>query len=144
MDEDEARGVGDACICLAVQSAGRAVGRRFDEAFRHLGINNWQFSLLVAISGAVPPTIGRVADDLATDRTTITANLKPLQRRGLVEVVQADPDRRLRRARLTDQGRDVLTQALVCWRRVNGDVLGRLGDVDPETLRSGLLALAAL
>lgn len=143
MDQNDAKRVSDACICLAVQSAGRAVGRRFDEAFRPLGLNNWQFSLLMVLSQPEPPTMGTIAGQLATDRTTITANLKPLERRGLVEVIQVDPDRRLRRVRLTSSGRALLAEALTCWERVNADVLRRLGDLDVETLRAGLISMTA-
>ena len=143
MNDDKARQLRDDCICLAVQSAARAVGRRFDEAFRHLGLNNWQFSLMMVLSGSEPPTVSGIAGQLATDRTTITANLKPLERRGLVEVVQIDPDRRVRRVRLTASGRDLLAAALACWERANADVLERLGDVDRQTMRAGLLSLAA-
>ena len=141
MNEDDAKRVSETCICLAVQSASRAVGRRFDEAFRHLGLNNWQFSLLMALSRSEPPSMSAIASALATDRTTITANLKPLERRGLVEVMQIDPDRRLRRVRLTSSGRDLLTEAVACWEQVNSDLLERLGDVDLKALRAGLLSV---
>ena len=142
MNQLDARRVRDTCICMAVQSAGRAVGRRFDEAFRPLRINNWQFSLLMALSGSEPPTIGQVAGALSIDRTTITANLKPLERRGLVAVVQDDADQRLRRVRLTDAGRSLLADALSSWERVNAAILDDIGDVDRQALRAGLVRLA--
>lgn len=142
MNEDDAKRVSEACICLAVQSAGRAVGRRFDEAFRHLGLTNWQFSLLMALSRPEPPTIGSIAGQIGTDRTTITANVKPLERRGLVQVIQVDPDRRLRRVRLTITGRALLEEALSCWERVNIAELRRLGDRDVESLRAGLVSMS--
>ena len=78
------RMVRDACLCLHLQRASRAVGRQFDEAFRPLGLTSGQFSLLMSLNRPEPPTIGNVAALLAMDRTTLTANLKPLERRGLV------------------------------------------------------------
>ena len=77
--------VRDTCLCLHLQRAARAVARRFDEALRPLGLTSGQFSLLMSLNRPEPPTIGRVAGVLAMDRTTLTANLKPLERRGLVE-----------------------------------------------------------
>jgi len=73
--------VRDTCLCLHLQRAARAVARRFDEALRPLGLTSGQFSLLMSLNRPQPPTIGHVAGVLAMDRTTLTANLKPLVRR---------------------------------------------------------------
>src|SRR3954471_12272265 len=93
--------VRDTCLCLHAQRAARAVARRFDEALRPLGLTNGQFSLLMSLNRPEPATIGAVASLLAMDRTTLTANLKPLTRRGLVEVRIDGTDRRSRRLILT-------------------------------------------
>src|SRR5215813_3645348 len=89
--------VRDHCLCLHVQRAARALARRFDDALRPVGVTQGQFSLLTALNRAEPPTIGAVANLLALDRTTLTANLKPLERRGLVKVIVDPDDRRSRR-----------------------------------------------
>src|SRR5438067_1685132 len=109
--------VRDTCLCLHLQRAARAVARRFDEALRPLGLTSGQFSLLMSLNRAEPPTIGRVAAVLAMDRTTLTANLKPLERRGLVEIRIDVADRRSRRLALTPAGRALLTAALPAWQR---------------------------
>ena len=101
--------VRDTCLCLHLQRAARAVGRRFDEALRPLGLTNGQFSLLMSLNRPQPPTIGSVATLLAMDRTTLTAALKPLERRGLVKVTIDPEDRRSRRLGLT-------AKAGGCWR----------------------------
>ena len=75
--------VRDRCLCLHLQRAARAIGRRFDEALRPVGLSNQQYSLLVSLNRPQPPKMGDVAELLAMDRTTLTANLKPLERRGL-------------------------------------------------------------
>src|SRR5690606_30297696 len=82
--------VRDTCLCLHAQRAARALARRFDDALRPLGLTNGQFSLLMALNRPEPPPMGPVATVLAMDRTTLTAALKPLERRGLV-AVEADP-----------------------------------------------------
>ena len=79
--------VRDHCLCLHTQRAARALARRFDEALRPVGITSGQFSLLISLNRPEPPTIGSVANLLAMDRTTLTANLKPLERRGLLSVI---------------------------------------------------------
>src|SRR5712691_829923 len=100
--------VRDTCLCLHLQSAARAVGRRFDGALRPLGVTNGQFSLLMSLNRPEPPSMGAVSALLAMDRTTLTANLKPLERRGLVTVTINPADKRTRRLRLTSPGRALL------------------------------------
>src|SRR5215469_18011703 len=89
--------VRDTCLCLHLQRAARAVARRFDAALRPLGLTSGQFSLLMALNRPEPASIGNVASLLAMDRTTLTANVKPLERRGLVAVTIDDADKRARR-----------------------------------------------
>lgn len=132
--------VRDTCLCLHAQRAARALARRFDEVLRPLGLTNGQFSLLMSLNRPQPANMGQVASVLAMDRTTLTACLKPLERRGLVKV-SADPDdRRTRRLTLTPEGHKLLVKALPVWKRTHAE-LDRLLN-DPERLRADLRALS--
>ncbi len=134
--------VRDHCLCLHAQRAARALARRFDDALRPLGLTNGQFSLLMALNRPEPPPMGPVAAVLAMDRTTLTAALKPLERRGLV-TVEADPrDRRGRLLRLTQDGRRLLTRAFPIWKETHEKVDAQLSAVDMKALRAGMLAIA--
>ncbi len=84
----------------------------FDDVLRPVGLTNGQFSLLISLNRPEAPRMNDVASLLAMDRTTLTANLKPLQKRGLILVEVDQKDRRGRRLVLTDAGRDVLTQIM--------------------------------
>ena len=130
----------DHCLCLHAQRAARALSRRFDEAFRPFGITSGQFSLLNSLNRPTPPTIGAVASLLAMDRTTVTANLKPLERTGAVTVTVDPEDRRGRRAALTDAGRALLARATPVWVDEHARVEAEL-DGDPGLLRAGLRGL---
>ncbi len=134
--------VRDACLCLHVQRAARAVARRFDDALRPLGLTNQQFSLLMALNRPVPPNMGSVADLLAMDRTTLTAALKPLERRGLVKVSVDEADRRSRLMTLTDAGRTLLAKALPLWKRAQAATERLIVGVTPDRLRAALRALS--
>lgn len=114
--------VRDHCLCLSAQRAARALARHFDEAFRPLDLTNGQFSLLMSLNQPNPPPMGRIAAFLAMDRTTLTAALKPLQRRGLVDVSPARQDRRSRILSLTPAGRRLLAQAVPIWTREHAKV----------------------
>ncbi len=134
--------VRDRCLCLHLQRAARAIARRFDEALRPFGLTNGQYSLLMSLNRPAPPRIGDLAPLLAMDRTTLTANLKPLERRGLVDVVVDPKDKRSRRLRLTDAGRDLLVAAVPVWRSTHDEIDRGLPDLNPDRLRDDLLALA--
>ncbi len=103
--------VRDSCLCLHLQRAARKVARIFDEALRPLDLTNGQFSLLMSLNRPDAPSIGSVASLLAMDRTTLTANLKPLERRGLIKVTVDPEDKRSRRLALTPAGKKLLTAA---------------------------------
>jgi len=107
--------VRNTCLCLAAQRAARALARRFDVALRPLALTNGQFSLLMALNRPEPPPLGAVATLLAMDRTTLTAALKPLERRGLIALSIDPADRRSRRPSLTAAGHRLLAQALPIW-----------------------------
>jgi DNA-binding MarR family transcriptional regulator len=141
---DRARMIGDTCLCLDVQRASRAIGRRFDEAFRPLGLNNWQFSLLMTLNRPTPHTMSSLAGCLAMDRTTTTANLKPLERRGLVQVRRDEEDARARRIVLTEAGRAVLAEAIDRWRAANDAVIASLGGKDLTAFRVALRTVAGV
>ena len=131
----------DHCLCLHAQRAARALARRFDEAFRPLGNTSGQFSLLNAMNRPDPPTIGAIAGVLAMDRSTVTANLKPLERMGAVAVSVDPDDRRGRRARLTDAGRALLAKATPIWIEEHARLEADL-DSDAEALRAGLRSVS--
>lgn len=133
--------VRDTCLCLHLQRAARVVARRFDEVFRPLGITQGQFSLLMSLNRPEPPTLGSVAGLLAMDRTTLTANLKPLERRGLVRIKVDDEDRRSRRLALTADGRALLAEATPIWKRHHA-ALERQLKRSANALRADLIALS--
>jgi DNA-binding MarR family transcriptional regulator len=137
------RRVRDACLCLHLQSAARVAARHFDEAFRPLKLTNGQFSLLMAINRREPPSIGNVATVLAMDRTTLTANLKPLQRRRLLTVAVDPADKRSRHLALTPAGRALLAKAVPLWRRTHAAIERLLARSNPDDLRADLRALSA-
>jgi DNA-binding MarR family transcriptional regulator len=134
--------VRDTCMCLHVQRAARALARRFDDALRPLGLTSGQFSLLMSLNREQPPTIGQVSAVLAMDRTSLNANLKPLERRGLLTVTVDDADRRSRRLALTAAGRVLLLRALPGWKRAQAAIEKLLRPSDAEALRAELRKLS--
>jgi|ERR1700691_5349153 DNA-binding MarR family transcriptional regulator len=134
--------VRDCCLCLHVQRAARSLARRFDEVLRPFGLTNGQFSLLMSLNRPEPPSMGPVASLLAMDRTTLTAALKPLERRGLVKVTPDPADRRSRILRLTAKGQSLLVDATAVWRHTHHEVEQLIPNGNPNELRRSLQALS--
>jgi len=134
--------VRDTCLCLHLQRAARVVARRFDEALRPFDLTNGQFSLLMSLNRPEPASMRSVSTLLAVDRTTLTANLKPLERRGLVKVTVDAADKRMRRLTLTSAGRALLVAAVPVWKRTHRAIERLLTRSGPDPLRADLLALS--
>jgi DNA-binding MarR family transcriptional regulator len=132
----------DACWCLHVQRAARAVARRYDDALRPMQLTSGQFSLLMSLNRDEAPSIGSVAALLAMDRTTLTANLKPLERRGLVKLAVDAADRRSRRMTLTLAGRTLLAAAIPLWKGAQATTDHLVSPTRGDRLRADLRALS--
>ena len=134
--------VRDSCLCLHVQRAARALARRFDDAMRPLGLTHGQFSLMMSLNRPEPPGMAAVASLLGMDRTTLTAVLKALQRRGLVKVTADPADGRARLLTLTAKGRRLLARAVPVWRKTHAAVEALLPNGDSDRLRNNLRVLS--
>lgn len=133
--------VRDTCLCLHAQRAARALARRFDMALKPVGLTNGQFSLLMSLNRPEPPPMGPVANLLAMDRTTLTAALKPLEKRGLLSIEPDARDKRGKRLKLTAEGLAVLASAVPIWTRTHGEVEAQIGSGDADRLRRDLVDL---
>lgn len=118
------------CVWRNFRGASRALTQFYDAMLEPSGLRVTQVSLLVGLylsGGAGGATMSRLARDLVIDRTTLTRNLKPLARRGLV-AIERGSDRRTRRVALTPEGRAALAAALPLWRKAQERVLASLGE----------------
>jgi DNA-binding MarR family transcriptional regulator len=133
----------ETCTANNLRKATRAVTSLFDDALRPAGLRISQLSILIALALAEEATVSKLAGLLALERTTMTRNLAPLERRGLVETV-AGADARHRVLRLTAKGKAALARALPVWKRVQDRVVAGLGDTRWKALLQGLRATVAL
>ncbi len=116
------------CACFNLRAAARTLTRAYEKALRPVGLKATQFTILVAISRvdlAVP--IGTLAKALSMDRTTLTRNLRPLEKQGLLEILP-EGYRRARGMVLTGKGRKVLERAIPLWREAQATTVNRIGD----------------
>jgi DNA-binding MarR family transcriptional regulator len=131
------------CLCATSRMATRVLTRRYDEALRPHGLRTTQYSILARLADEGPMTVGRLAGRLATERTTLSRELGPLGRRGLVEVA-AGEDRRRRVVSLTTAGDEALDGARPAWAAVQAETRDALGDATADRLLADLRAVTAL
>ena len=110
------------CYCFSLKKAARAVARRYDDALRPYELNNGQYSMLTTLAGFEQISIQKLGNFLEMDRTTATAALKPLQRRGLVAIDQSEEDSRVRIVSITKAGKGLLARAMPAWSRVQKEI----------------------
>ena len=132
-----------ACVCQALRRAARKVTRRYEDALRPIGLTMGQFTTLAALLRADPVPLSVLADQLGMDRTTLTRDLAPLERRGLLASVPMPDDRRVRAIELTHEGRVLLDDAVPLWREAQAESGRRLDGTDWADVRSELDRLAA-
>lgn len=128
------------CTANSLRRASRQVTAVFDEAMADSGLRGTQFSLLTALAVGGEMPVSRLAEVLALDRTTLTRNLAPLQRDGLVTNLPS-PDGRVRIIAMTQRGQQALERALPRWEAAQKQVVQALGRRRWEELLSTLAGL---
>lgn len=123
------------CMAMHIRRASRIVTQVYDAALRPVGLVVNQFTLLVAIHLVVSTPITRLAQELFTDQTTLTRNLKLLKKRGLV-VIEPGEDQRVKLVSLTTEGQAILAQALPLWEQAQAEVMQHFEQQQWQTLLS--------
>jgi len=131
---------GPTCVCGNLRKAARAVTQLYDEVLRPTGLRVTQFGILGATMAMEPVTVTRLAEVTVTDRTTLTRNLKLLERQGLIQVEPGN-DRREREVTLTDRGREALAKGYPLWKEVQAKVAKRFGQERLARLLADLSAV---
>jgi len=127
------------CALNKLRQTSRMVTKIYAQYLQPSGLTPTQFSLMTALSLLDSATMKRLADLMMMDRTTLTRNLKPLERDGLIRTF-AGQDRRLKNIALTDKGRNVLDEAFPLWEKAQTYLASVLGAEQWEALHTSLEA----
>jgi len=128
-----------ACACFNFRKATRAVTHHFDEALQACGLRSTQLVILLAAHVAGSASVARLAEDLVVDRSTLTRNLKPLEKARLLTITPGK-DRRMRMVTLTDKGRSTLIEAIPLWKKAQSSFVSQMGEERWARLREDLSA----
>jgi DNA-binding MarR family transcriptional regulator len=125
------------CVCFNLRKTARAITQLYDEALRPSGLRCTQFSLLIATTRLEPVTVTHLAEVVVMDRTTLARNLRPLEKKGLMNVTRGD-DQRTRIVTLTTRGKEVLSRALPLWEKAQARVVRGMGQERWTALEANL------
>ena len=132
------------CVCFHLRRAARAVTQTYERALAPSGLLPGQFSVLTVLHRFGPQPLSVLADLMGMDRTTLTRNLRPLERDGLVRIKAGDKeDQRIRRVGLTASGERKWQEAEPLWAQVHRAMVEGLGPEGWPALRDQLSSAIA-
>lgn len=114
------------CACFNFRKASRAVTQLFDNVLQPSGLRSTQFVILVSVAAEGSPNLPLLARRLNVDRSTLTRNLQPLARRGLLRIT-AGRDERASSVRLTAKGERLLLVTVPYWRQAQERFVEQIG-----------------
>jgi DNA-binding MarR family transcriptional regulator len=114
------------CACFNLRKAARVITQLYDRLMQPEGLRGTQFSILVVLSLTGPQAVTELSEHLVMDRTTLTRNLRPLERQGIIKLTRGK-DRRIRTVSLTSKGSKKLAKAFPLWERAQSRVIRKLG-----------------
>jgi len=114
------------CICFNLRKAARAITQIYDHMFRKIGLTASQISILTSLQMIGSMSVSQLSQAMATDRTTITRNLKPLERDGLIKI-KVGEDKRSRLVLITDKGNDLCEKAYHIFKEFQNKLCQKVG-----------------
>jgi len=121
------------CVCFNLRKSARAITQVYDNMFRSIGLRVSQLSIINSVNMIGPLTVQELADAIATDRTTIARNIKPLARDGYIKV-QTGEDRRSKEIVSTAKGEAIAKKAMSIWQKYNDKITKKMGKARIEKL----------
>lgn len=124
---NEYQSINDRDCCFNLRKATRAVTQFYDRHLESADIRATQFTLLLTLSTSSGKTLTEMAEGLVMDRTTLTRNLKPLEKAGFITTLKL-PDRRTKGYVLTDKGRMAIEKGIPLWKKAQDQIVGQMGE----------------
>ena len=140
-DPESLKDIAAECPGFQARATARAVTRYYNACFKPLGLTAEQFSLLVGIGAAEGATLVDLADSAGVDATTLSRNVRNLERRGMVRA-EGGRGRAGKRLSLTKSGNQLMVDALPAWDRAKEELSRRLGDENVRSIRRAMAELA--
>lgn len=124
------------CGCSNLRRAARSVTQLYDDILQPTGLRSTQVVLLVNLAAEHELSFSRLARELLLSPSTLSRNIRPLERDGLVEI--DDSGKRGKLARLTPEGKQALLNAVPYWQKAQEKFTGLIGSGSWDDLRERL------
>ena len=121
------QGINAVDCCFALRKVTRAVTQFYDRHLEPSGIRSTQFTLLLTLTASAGKTLTEMAEGLVMDRTTLTRNLKPLEKEGLITTTKLI-DKRTKGYVLTEKGQQAIQKGMPLWQTAQQHITSRLGE----------------
>ncbi len=121
------------CSCNRLRRTARHISRRYDSALKETGLKISQYSILANVARSSGMSITDLANKIVLDRTTLTRNLKPLEKSGYISIV-AGADARSRAVEITASGQALYERARPLWRDAEVAFREELGAIEANSL----------
>lgn len=128
------------CICFNLRKAARAITQIYDDMFRDLELTATQAAILTTVRMIGPLRVSELAEAMATDRTTLTRNLRPLERDGYIKI-EAGQDRRAKEVAITKSGENISLKAFKKWQKFQTNVTKVVSEEKMEKLCRDLCSM---
>ena len=128
------------CPAFNIRAASRVITQLFDEILKPTGLQITQFAVLVGVVSLDSPSINQLAKGLVMDRTTLTRNLKPLEKEGLIKITSGD-DKRTHFVKITPKGVKALQKTLPYWEKARTVVSEEFGQKHLDGLLKDLASV---
>jgi DNA-binding MarR family transcriptional regulator len=126
----------EVCHCMAVRQAARWISQLYDQQLAECGLTSTQYAVLSHLQRAGPASVAQVAETMVMDRTTLTRNVAPLERDGLVQTTGTEGDRRRKVLTVTPEGMQRLAAARPQWRKAQAAFERHFGADEAAAMRT--------
>jgi DNA-binding MarR family transcriptional regulator len=131
------------CVAFNLRRSSRIISKIYEKEMRGAPIRGPQFSLMIVIAKRGTETITGLARDIGADRTTLTRNLKQLERKGVVRISEGK-NHRTKAVTLLPAGEKAIQASVQHWKKAQAKVLSALGEDRWGRMLQDLGAVAAL
>ena len=117
----------DGYLSALLNQAGHLIAAEFHAVARENGVPVAEWRILASLAGGEQVSVGRLALWVLAPQPTVTRQLQRMQRKGLVERMAHDADRRLALVRITAEGQALASRLVQQARAHERRVLSPFG-----------------
>ena len=121
------------CACFNFRMISRLITQKFNAVTIPCGLQITQFGVLASICMCEGIAITRLSEKLVMDRTTLTRNIRPLEKNGYIKI-GTGKDQRVKILNITAKGKDLVQAICPKWKATQLNIINKFGEERWEKL----------